>query len=49
VVPAIFIDDGDYFIDMYKNHKSDMEKLLLEVLEVGMSVVVTTVPDIKEI
>lgn len=43
-VSAIIIDDADYFIDMCKIYKSDMEKLLQAVLEVGMSVIATTIP-----
>ena len=44
MVPLL-IDDADNFIDMCKGQKKEMETLLPEALEYGITIVATTVPN----
>ena len=41
---AVLIEDGDYFIDLCKGCKKEMEALIPQVLEYGITIVVATLP-----
>ena len=41
---VIVIDDGDYFINICKSIKTDMERLLQKALDYGISIIVGTTP-----